>query len=206
MEYTDDEQVEKLKAWWKTYGTALVVGVAIGLGILYGGRYWNQLQLEKAAQASMLFDQLIFHVQSKNDNNIKITGSKIVEEFGRTPYAGLTALILARISFDSNDKDRAKQELAWAMDNAREEGVRQVARIRLGRMLLAENKLEDASNLLTAGPGVGFEFEHYELVADILKKKGDLTGARSAYQKALSKANGVDKYKSIIQMKMDDLG
>lgn len=206
MEYTDDEQLEKLKAWWKNYGTALVVGVAIGLGILYGGRYWNQLQLEKAAQASVLFDQLIFHVENRNENNIKATGSRIVEEFGRTPYAGLTALILAKVSYDSNDKVRAKQQLSWAMDNAREEGVRQTARIRLGRILLAEGKLDDAYNLVAGDPVAGFEFELFELKADILKKKGDIPGARTSYQKAISTANGVEKYLNVVRMKMDDLG
>lgn len=206
MEYSDDEQVEKLKVWWKSYGPALIAGVILGLGGLYGGKYWKQLQFEKAVQSSVLFDQLVYHVQNKDNINTKLIGSRIIEEFDRTPYAGLTALILARVSYDENDKDRAKRQLAWAMDNGKEEGVRQVSRIRLGRLLLDENKVEEANSLLSTAPVAGFEFEYYELKGDVLKKKGNMTGARSAYQQALSNAGNTGPYANMVRMKLDDLG
>lgn len=206
MEYTDDEQVEKLKAWWKSYGTALVVGVMIGLGVLYGGRYWNQLQLEKAAQASTLFDQFVLHVQNNDETNIKQVGSRIVEEYDRTPYAGLTALILAKKSYESKDVGRAKKQLVWAIDNAREEGVRHVAAIRLARIQLAENNVAGAEALIQNGPLTGFEFEYYELLGDIARQKNDREAARQAYEKAISHSGEVGSYATVLRMKLDDLG
>lgn len=208
MEYTDDEQVEKLKAWWKSYGNALIVGVVIGLGILYGGRYWTQLQVEKAGQASLLFDQLVFQTQSKAQDNKKIEqlGKQIIDEYGRTPYAGLAALIVASNNFDAGQAQQAKQQLAWAMDHAREESVRHVARIRLGRILLDEKNIENAEQLLGEGPIQGFETEFYELAGDIQKHKGDLAAAREAYAKAVSFATGADDYLNVIRMKLDELG
>lgn len=206
MEYTDDEQVEKLKAWWKSYGTALVVGVMIGLGVLYGGRYWNQLQLEKAAQASTLFDQFVLHVQNNDETNIKLVGSRIVEEYDRTPYAGLTALILAKKSYESKDAGRAKKQLVWAIDNAREEGVRHVATIRLARIQLAENNVAGAEALIQNGPLTGFEFEYYELLGDIARQKNDRAAARQAYEKAISHSGEVGSYATVLRMKLDDLG
>jgi len=206
MEYTDDEQVEKLKAWWKSYGNALVAGVLIGLAVLYGGRYWKQQQLENAAKASALYDQMVYSANTKDTKNVTAIGTKIINEYKRTPYAGLAALIIARAKYDQGDKDVAKKQLAWAIDNAREDGVRQVARLRLARIQLADNNAAGAEELLKIEPISGYELEYYELQGDVLKKKGDLAGAREAYGKAIAHAASAGKYLNKLQMKIDDLG
>lgn len=206
MEYTEDEQLEKLKAWWKSYGNALIAGVALGLAVLFGGRYWQQHQLEKAAEASALFDQMVYSINQNNKSNAASIGTKLVNDFARTPYAGLAALILARENYDQNEKEKAKKQLAWAIDNAREDGVRQVARLRLARIQLADDNLAGAEELLKEEPLAGFELEFYELKGDLLKKKGDISGARAAYGKAIAHAGSSGKYLDKLQMKVDDLG
>lgn len=206
MEYSEDEQLEKLKAWWKSYGTALIAGVALGLAVLFGGRYWQHQQAENAAEASALFDQMVYSINENKKGNVENIGKKIINDFTRTPYAGLAALILARENYDQNEKDKAKKQLAWAIDNAREDGVRQVARLRLARIQLADDNLAGAEELLKKDPLVGFELEFYELKGDVLKKKGDISGARAAYGKAIAHAGSSGKYLNNLQMKIDDLG
>jgi len=206
MDYSEDEQIEKLKAWWKNYGNALIAGVALGLAVLFGGRYWQHQQAEKAAEASALFDQMVYSVNENNKTNAAKIGSQIINDFGRTPYAGLAALVLARENYDQNEKDKAKKQLAWAIDNAREDGVRQVARLRLARLQLADDNLAGAEELLKQEPLAGFELEFYELKGDLLKKKGDIPGARSAYGKAIAHAGSSGKYLDKLKMKIDDLG
>lgn len=206
MEYSEDEQVEKLKAWWKSYGNALIAGVALGLAVLFGGRYWQHQQAENAAEASALFDQMVYSINEKNNSNVTSIGARIINDYGRTPYAGLAALILARDNYDQNEKEKAKKQLAWAIDNAREDGVRLVARLRLARIQLADNNLAGAEELLKKEPLPGFELEFYELKGDVLKKKGDISGARTAYGEAIAHAGSSRKYLDKLQMKIDDLG
>lgn len=206
MQYSEDEQVEKLKAWWKSYGNALIVGVVIGLAILYGGRYWTQLQREKAAQASSLFDQLTYYVEKKDKKNVDAIGAKLVDDYARTPYAGLAALLIARQNLDANDKARAKAQLAWAMENAREENVRHVAMLRLARVQLDEKNIKGAEELVKAGAPAGFEMEYYELLGDIEKQKNNRPAARQAYEKALAHAADARNYADVIRMKIDELG
>ena len=206
MEYSEDEQVEKLKAWWKSYGNALIAGVALGLAVLFGGRYWQNQQAENAAEASALFDQMVYSINEKNRSNVTSVGTRIIKDYGRTPYAGLAALILARENYDQNEKDKAKKQLAWAIDNAREDGVRQVARLRLARIQLADNNLAGAEELLNKEPLAGFELEFYELKGDVLKKKGDISAARTAYGEAIAHAGSSGKYLDNLKMKIGDLG
>lgn len=206
MEYSDDEQVERLKAWWKTYGTALIVGVLLGLGLLYGGKYYKQHTLEQSVAASMLFDQMIYAERQNDVDSMQRLGSELTEKHRGTPYAGLAALVLSRHSFNAKDKGRAEAQLAWAMENAREDTVREVARLRLGRVLLDNGKVDQVLELLSKGEVAGFEFEYFELKGDALIKKGQKDQARQAYQSALNNGANAGDYVTVVRMKLDNLG
>jgi len=206
MQYTEDEQLEQLKAWWKSYGNALIAGIVLGLAILFGGRYWHHHQEVQAANASALYDQMVYLITEKKNADVSSMGNQIIKEYSRTPYAGLAALILAKQNFENKEVAKAKNQLAWAIDNAREKGVSETARLRLARIQLSENNIAGAEDLLKNEPLPGFELEYYELKGDLLKKKGDKTGARAAYGKAMAHAANAGKYIETLQMKIDDLG
>jgi predicted negative regulator of RcsB-dependent stress response len=133
-------------------------------------------------------------------------GSELTERHKSTPYAGLAALVLSRHSFESNDKGRAEAQLAWAMDNAKEEAVREVARLRLGRVMLDAGKVDQVLELMAKGPMPGFEFEHFELKGDAFAKKNEKEQARQAYQAALNHGSNAGDYSSVVKMKLDNLG
>ena len=37
---TEEEQVEAIKTWWKANGTSVIVGVVLGVAVIFGVRYW----------------------------------------------------------------------------------------------------------------------------------------------------------------------
>jgi hypothetical protein len=47
-DYNPVDQLANLKAWWKQYGNALIVGIVIGLVLLAGGNYWKQYKIKRA--------------------------------------------------------------------------------------------------------------------------------------------------------------
>ena len=50
--YTEQEELEKLKAWWKNYGPALLIGVVIGVALLFGNKYWKEHKERQREEAS----------------------------------------------------------------------------------------------------------------------------------------------------------
>lgn len=42
MQLTEEEQVEALKKWWKENGTAVIVGVVIGISAVVGFWKWRE--------------------------------------------------------------------------------------------------------------------------------------------------------------------
>ena len=39
--YSEDEQAERLKEWWKKNGTSVIVGVVIGVSAIVGVNLWR---------------------------------------------------------------------------------------------------------------------------------------------------------------------
>lgn len=204
--YTDDEQVENLKSWWKTYGNALVLGIALGVAILFGNKYWIGYKKERAESASAIYDQLIIDYQKKAIETVRASGATLIEDYAATPYAGLAAMILARVSFDDGKSEEARRQLRWAVENATDDGTRHAARLRLARLLTNDNELESALALIEIKDIAGFEADYYELRGDIEAAKGNQAPARNEYKQAVKYLSASSSYRAVLNMKLDDLG
>ena len=73
-------------------------------------------------------------------------------------------------------------------------------------MLIANNKLESAEELLIKVKPNQFAAHYEELRGDIFAKQGNVKGAVEAYQKAIANSASNEDAQIILQMKLDDLG
>ncbi len=205
--YTQQDEVDKLKTWWKSYGNSLVIGLLLGVGILFGNKYWDQNRTEELALASSLYEQLVTNIKNNNSKATKVTSGKIISDYKSTPYAAMAALLMARVNFEKGDVASAQSQLQWAVDNATEDTLEHVARIRLARVLLDQGKIKEASKLVLGVDGedmAGYKAEYYEVIGDIYARQGSVASARSAYQKAIDNTGKTSGYKSILSMKLDN--
>ena len=202
--YTDQEELEKLKEWWKNYGGALLIGVLLGLGLLFGNKYWTRYKEEQLATASALYVQMAKRVQEAKTDQARTDGKKLIDDYARTPYAGMAALMLARVSVEAKDTAAARTHLRWAIDNATDPGVAHTARLRLGQLLLA-SKEYDAALALVQRDAPGFEAEYAELKGDAYAGLGKLEEARVAYRSALDNLTGKAQARALIEMKLADI-
>mgnify|MGYP000314297604 FL=1 len=56
---TDEEQVEKVKAWLKENGMSIVAGVVIALGGIFGLQYWKSYQAAQSAAGADAYDSFL---------------------------------------------------------------------------------------------------------------------------------------------------
>jgi predicted negative regulator of RcsB-dependent stress response len=87
-----------------------------------------------------------------------------------------------------------------------ESDFKNIARIRLARILIQENNLNEASSTLGSIGDDAFSATVNEIRGDIRYLEGDMAGARTAYQKALAGDTVPGAMRSRVQMKIDDLG
>mgnify|MGYP003414167696 CR=1 FL=1 len=204
--YNPDDQLASLKNWWKQYGKALIAGVVIGLLLLAGGNYWKQHKIKRAETASLLYESLLADLQQGKSDAVSATAAKLMQDYDATPYAGKSALLLARQLFDARDIAGTRTQLEWAMKNASEAAVQHSARLRLARLLLDQGETAPALALVDTKHTDGFASEYEELKADVLLAQGNREGARRAYQAAIEKLPRASSYLQALTMKRDNLG
>lgn len=213
----EQEQIDELKTWWKQYGnrvTTLITLVALAAAAWQGWGWWQRNQ---AAQASALYMGLEKAVGERDAKRSRELAGELIDKFPRTAYASMGALLAARVQMDGSDPKNAKLQLQWAADNAKDEGLRDLARLRLAAVLLDEKAYDEALKQLAVEPSAAFGPRYGELKGDVLATQGKLSEARDAYEKALaslekqSSAPGEAAavkaaYREVIQAKHDALG
>ena len=61
---TDEEQLEALKKWWAENGKAVLVGVVLGLGAIFGWRGWISHEQGRSEAASALYEEVINAIEA----------------------------------------------------------------------------------------------------------------------------------------------
>ncbi|MDH5512156.1 MAG: tetratricopeptide repeat protein [Gammaproteobacteria bacterium] len=204
--YDEQEDLEKLKKWWKDYGSSAITGILLGAAFLAGFRFWTQYNEEQLHTAAGIYERMFQNFHGTNPAEAHRLGESLVREYASTPYAGMAGLLLARLEFESGDSAKARQHLQWVLDKADDTAVRHVARLRLARILLDGGDKEAALALLNVTERPGFEAEYAELEGDIHLARGQRDAARSAYREALKYLTAGSPYAAILRMKFDDLG
>ena len=204
--YADQEELDKLKDWWKNYGHALIVGVLLGAAILVGVRYWTQHKEQSHLAASVIYEQMMENYRAKKSDLVRHAGESLINDYVSTPYAGMAALILARMDFDSGDMVAARKRLQWAMENADDAATVHTARLRLARLHLSGGDKDAALALLDVKDQAGFTTEYEELKGDIYAAQGKNQEARAAFGEALKRLPAGSPYAPVLNMKLDDLG
>ena len=198
--YSDDEQAERLKEWWKKNGTSIVVGGVLGISAIIGVNLWRDYVKTQAENASELFTQLLV---SQGEPSQQL-GEELISDYEQTPYAALAALYMARTYYQDGDTENAETMLKWAMDNGKQTAIRHAARLRLARVYLEKGAVDDVERLIETDQYDGFESEYKELLGDLAMLKGDAEGARSAYEDALSKLSRGSRFSELLALKLDN--
>ena len=203
---TDEERAEALKEWWSENGTSVVGGIIIGLAAVFGWRGWQDYQITQAEAASDLYQKIVVDIRNEKDDEAKTLALQLIDEYPSTTYAVFAHLIMAKLFVEKNDYSAATEHLQWVIDNASENEFQLLARLRLARILLAEDKPEQSIELLDAVDPGEFLASYEELKGDSYIKQGKTEDARNAYNNALSNQKISGRDNSILEMKLGNLG
>ncbi len=200
---TEEEQVEALKKWWKENGKWAIGGIVLGLAVVGGGKGWMEYQRVQAENASANYEGFAQAARGDNLDKAVERGDALIKAYKDSTYALFTALDLARLQHEAGDKDKARSRLQWVMDNASDEAIGKLAKVRLARLLLDMNELDEASALAANPADDSFMGEFLSIQAEVKLARGDREGARGDFSRALEK--GVSN-PTLVRMKLVELG
>lgn len=202
----EQEQLESIKAWWKKHGNWITWVLIIALGCYAAYAYWGYYQRKRAAQASQLYYEMQNAVMADDNERALRVAKDTQEKFGSTAYAPMVTLVAAKMAYEDNNTDVAKEQLKWVVDNAKQDGYKAIARIRLAGILLDEKAYDEGLSLLSANFPTAFASLVEDRKGDFYVAQNRLDEARTAYRAALDKADQNDPGRQLIQLKLEELG
>lgn len=197
---TEEQQVEAIKDWWKENGKAVIFGAVIGLGGLFGWRYYQDSTLASQEAASASYTKVIESLAATGaDAETQV--QSFIDANGKSEYSVLAALQLAKVQVEANQLDDAISQLQWAKESTQDTALLAVIDFRLARLQAAKGDFDSAIAQLANITDAGWTGRVEELKGDILLRKGDKEAAYAAYTEAQQAGDATE----VLKMKLDDL-
>jgi len=201
---TEEQQIEQLKEWWNDNGTPLIVGAVLGLSGFFGWKYWTEEQIMTQNRASDSFLVVTDALDKENVDDIANVSQSVKSDFPDSNYAVLSAFQLAKQAVKNNQLDLAITELEWVLTNHSGSDLAPIAKIRIARVLIAQDKAEKALSYLVFSKDSGYAEMANLIKGDAFLSLGKETEALEAYQSA-SNAGKLTANHPTLKMKIASL-
>ena len=201
----EQEQLAALKAWWKERGGGVALAAVLLAAAVAAWNAWTWYERSQAAQAAALYDTLQKAARANDVKATRDTAGSILENYPRSAYASLAALVSAKVQFQAGDLKTARAQLQWVTEHSKSDEIRSIAALRLANVLLDDKEPDAALKALEATPHPGFEALFAAQRGDILAAQKKREEARKAYKAALEKAEP-GPLREVLRLKLEALG
>ncbi len=203
---TEQEELEALQKWWNENGRAVVVGLVLGLGGVFGWTTWQSRAEAAAERVSVVYQSMVEMAAADDHVEAVLRADQIMQDHPDSEYAALAGLLGAKSAFAAGRADDANRLLGWVIGNADRAELRDAARIRSAQLLLDEGKRDTGLEVLAEITTPAFAATVEELRGDIFVGNSEIDAAAKAYQAALASGSIASGMRARVQMKLDDLG
>jgi predicted negative regulator of RcsB-dependent stress response len=202
----EHEQGELVQKWLRENVFSIILGVALGLLLIFGWQQWNSRRGAHRVDAATQYDVFGADLDKKDNEAARQIAEKLQSDYADTPYAVLAALRMADVDEAKGDAASAQAMLENAYQHAGIDALKTLAGLYLARIEIAQKKPDDALKLLDSLPTLGYASLRNELRGDALAATGHKDEARTAYTDALTNLDPNAPNRSFIEMKRNDLG
>ena len=202
---SEKEQWEWVKARARENAPAVLLAIVLGVGVIFGWRWWQGHQDAHDLAAGAKYMQMLQSLDRGDRTQALVVLGELERDYGSSPYADQARLLAARVHVDEAQLDNAASELATVAEHSKDHQLTLVARERLARVQIAQGKPDSALATLgsVADPGA-FAARYHEVRGDAYYTKGDKAAALGEYRSAQSAgAEGGDS--ALLQLKIADL-
>ena len=208
---SEEEQIEAIKAWWQENWLLIVVPVVL-LTVGYGSWSFYQHNKESTARsASDEYQLLLSELEKGGDkpsseqiSKIRDKATIIAGKYSDSLYADMSNMILARFDVEQGNLDGAESRLRTVVKNAATEAMESLAKVRLAKVLIDQEKLDEALTLVASTDQEAYKAQFAETRGDAFYVKGDMGAARTAYEEAMANLSAQGQARrNLIQLKLN---
>lgn len=190
----EHEQSERVLAWLRANGAALVGGVALGLAAIFGWKWWQQEQQQQAHSTADQYQAAVNAVDADDPQ----AAAKVVALDGM--FADLASLELAAKQVNRGQTDEAIATLRGIVPS--EPAMAEIIDQRLARLLIDSGKAQEALTVL----GEASTSAALEVRGDAHVSLGDTDQAREAYRQALTLLDVASPHRNVLTLKLTQVG
>ncbi len=206
LDLEEQEQLDRLKSFWKDYGNLITWALIAVLGAYAAWNGWTWWQRDQATKASAIFEE--FDKSASAGDVAKTAGifNDMKERFPRTTLTQQAGLMTAKLQVEKGQADAAVASLEWVGQNATEAEYQTIARLRLAGLLLDQKKYDEALKQLDAATAKDFVALVADRRGDVLAAQGKLDAAKAAYAAAWKAMDAKISYRRLIEAKLAAMG
>ena len=198
----EEQEINQLKDWWKENGKTIIVAFILGVGGMFGWRYWQAHQAEQIAQASAQYDALIYSAQ-QDEQAKKANIEQFVQANSKTAYAVFALLDEAKKATEKQDFTAAEANLNQALTQSQDEVLTSIVALRLSAVQFQLGQLDNALTTLNQVKGESFNARKAILTGDIQVSKGDKVAAKNNFEQAQQSGSQLEQ--QMAKMKLNNL-
>lgn len=198
----EEQEINQLKDWWKENGKTIIVAFILGVGGMFGWRYWQAHQAEQIAQASAQYDALIYSAQ-QDEQAKKANIEQFVQANSKTAYAVFALLDEAKKAAEKQDFAGAEVNLNQALTQSQDEVLTSIVALRLSAVQFQLGQLDNALTTLNQVKGESFNARKAILTGDIQVAKGDKVSAQKSFEQAQQSGSQLEQ--QMAKMKLNNL-
>lgn len=191
----EHEQGERVREWLKRNGFALVAGIALGLGAIYGWKWWQGEREARAMAGGNAYQAAVDAIEANDPK-----AADKVKALRGNAYAALAALALARAQVEAGQRDAAIATLRGIRSG--DPALQDIVDQRLARLLIDAGKADEALQLL-AGDETPAALE---IRGDAEFARDRREQAREAYARALSRLDVGSPRRTLVELKLTQAG
>ena len=140
--YDAHEQGEVVKKWLQENGSAIIMGLVIAFGGLFGFKQWQAWEINNKQQAFAEFSVMNQLLAGRQLDTAMSNFQDLQDRYAKSPYTTLAALEMGRARVESKQEDLAIKHYRFVMENGKPKALRVIARDRLARVLLDQDQAD----------------------------------------------------------------
>lgn len=202
---TEEEQLENIKKWWKKYSNMITIALSILLLSFSAYKYWHWQRAKATAQASSTYEQMMLAFANQNSKDASAYANVLIHDYNNTIYGDAAKLTKAKLLINQDDLKEAKALLLDVSKNSKMNPLKQIAKIRIARLLTAEKGYDEALSELAVIDDEAYKPLINELKGDIYAATGHYQQAILSYKEAISEARTHGMGNLFLEMKTNEL-
>lgn len=202
---TEEEQIQIIKKWWARYSSPILVILSIGMLAMSGYKYWTWHHEKVLAEASNVYEHLMVSFSNHEVKASRDFATQLIKQYPQTVYADISRLTLAKLEVERNQFDKAENLLSEVVLHSNVSALKQIAKIRIARLLLAKQDFNKALEQISVVDDPAYMAVVNELKGDIFAQQHNYQEAIRSYKKAIEEAKQRGLGNLFLEMKTNEL-